>query len=56
MNGIINCFKPQGITSFDVIRSLRKIVGIKKMGHSGTLDPIAEGVLPVFYGESHQID
>ncbi|MFC1652041.1 hypothetical protein ACFL24_02755 [Patescibacteria group bacterium] len=37
--------KPKGITSFDVIRRLRKKLGIKKMGHAGTLDPLATGLL-----------
>ncbi len=37
--------KPSGFTSFDVIRKLRKITGIKKMGHTGTLDPLATGCL-----------
>lgn len=37
--------KPKGITSFDVIRQLRKKLGIKKMGHAGTLDPLATGLM-----------
>lgn len=44
--------KPYGITSFNVISKLRKILNIKKMGHTGTLDPIATGVLPVFFGSA----
>jgi len=55
MKGIINCFKPEGITSFDVIRVLRKTFSLKKMGHSGTLDPMAEGVLPVFIGKATKL-
>lgn len=55
MKGIINCFKPRGITSFDVIRVLRKTFSLKKMGHSGTLDPMAEGVLPVFIGKATKL-
>lgn len=47
MNGFLNIYKPKGMTSFDVIRFLRKQTGIKKMGHIGTLDPAAEGVLVV---------
>ncbi|MBI4085640.1 MAG: tRNA pseudouridine(55) synthase TruB [Candidatus Liptonbacteria bacterium] len=43
--------KPKGITSFDVIRLLRKKLGIKKMGHAGTLDPFATGLLIVGIGE-----
>lgn len=55
MKGIINCFKPEGITSFDVIRVLKKTFSLKKMGHSGTLDPMAEGVLPVFIGKATKL-
>ncbi len=43
----LNINKPKGITSFDVIRKLRKRLNIKKIGHSGTLDPLASGVLQV---------
>ena len=46
-DGIINIYKPSGMTSHDVIYKLRKILGIKKLGHTGTLDPLATGVLPV---------
>ncbi len=52
MNGILNIYKPQGITSFGVISFLRKNLGIKKMGHLGTLDPDATGVLPVCIGNA----
>lgn len=45
MNGLINVYKEKGMTSHDVIYRLRKILEIKKIGHSGTLDPEAEGVL-----------
>ena len=44
--------KPCGITSFDVVYRIRKILNIKKVGHSGTLDPIATGVLPIFFGKA----
>jgi tRNA pseudouridine55 synthase len=50
MNGIICVYKPIGFTSFDVIAIMRKLLNTKKIGHSGTLDPMAEGVLPVFVG------
>lgn len=43
--------KDAGLSSFDVIRRLRKITGIRKMGHAGTLDPFATGLLPVFAGK-----
>lgn len=52
MNGILNVFKPTGITSFDVVRRIRKISHIKKVGHAGTLDPEASGVLPVCIGKA----
>ena len=50
MNGILCVNKPQGFTSFDVIAKLRGILKIKRLGHGGTLDPMATGVLPVFVG------
>ena len=50
MRGILNINKPKGISSFGVIARLRKILNIKKIGHAGTLDPLAEGVLPIFVG------
>lgn len=55
MNGIINVNKPKGITSFDVIRKLRKILSLKKIGHTGTLDPLAEGVLLVCVGKATKL-
>ena len=50
MNGIILIDKPQNFTSFDVVAVVRKKFGTKKVGHGGTLDPMATGVLPVFIG------
>lgn len=50
MNGILCMNKPQDFTSFDVIGKLRGILKIKRLGHAGTLDPMATGVLPVFVG------
>ena len=52
MQGILIVDKPQGWTSFDVIAKLRGVLGTRKLGHSGTLDPMATGVLPVFCGEA----
>lgn len=52
MNGIINVYKEKGFTSFDVVAKLRGILHIKKIGHTGTLDPDAEGVLPVCVGNA----
>ncbi len=50
MNGILIVDKPSEWTSFDVIAKLRGVLGTRKIGHSGTLDPMATGVLPVFVG------
>lgn len=55
MDGVINVVKPKGWTSFDVIAKLRKIYHQKKIGHSGTLDPMASGVLPVFLGRAARL-
>lgn len=49
--GIISVFKPKGISSFGIIRKLRQITGIRKIGHAGTLDPLAKGVLVVGIGK-----
>lgn len=45
-------YKPKGFTSFDVIAKMRGILKMKRLGHAGTLDPMAEGVLPVFAGNA----
>lgn len=50
LNGILCVDKPQDFTSFDVVAKLRGITRQKKIGHAGTLDPMATGVLPVFFG------
>ncbi len=52
MNGIINVLKPPGMTSFDVVGYLRRILKTKKIGHTGTLDPAACGVLLVCVGNA----
>lgn len=52
MNGIININKPLGMTSHDVVGRLRRILGIKKIGHTGTLDPDTSGVLPMCIGRA----
>ena len=54
-HGIINVYKEKGMTSFDVVAKLRKICGQKKIGHTGTLDPEAEGVLPVCLGKATKV-
>lgn len=55
MNGIINIFKPRKMTSHDVVNILRKTTGIKRIGHTGTLDPMATGVLPICIGKATKI-
>ena len=50
MNGVIVIDKPQGFTSFDVVAVMRRACGQKKIGHTGTLDPMATGVLPLLLG------
>ena len=54
-DGIVNVLKPPGMTSHDVVSRVRRIYGIKKAGHSGTLDPDAAGVLPVFVGHATRL-
>ena len=54
-NGIINVYKEKGYTSFDVVARMRGICGQKKIGHTGTLDPDAEGVLPVCLGKATKV-
>ncbi len=53
--GIILVDKPVGLTSFDVVKKIRKITGIRKIGHTGTLDPFASGLLPVCIGKATRI-
>lgn len=55
MFGFINVNKPSGMTSHDVVSCLRKILKIKKIGHTGTLDPMANGVLPVAIGDATRL-
>ena len=55
LNSVINMFKPAGPTSFDMVRSVRKILDVKKAGHIGTLDPMADGVLPICLNQSTRI-
>ncbi len=51
-NGIFNVYKPLGMTSFDVVSIMRRLTNTRKIGHTGTLDPQAEGVLTVCVGEA----
>ena len=55
IHGVINVYKEKGYTSHDVVAKLRGIVGQKKIGHTGTLDPDAEGVLPVCFGRATRL-
>ncbi|MBP3798171.1 MAG: tRNA pseudouridine(55) synthase TruB [Ruminococcus sp.] len=52
INGVVAVYKPRGWTSFDVVAKLRGVLHTRKIGHGGTLDPMAEGVLPVFVGKA----
>src|SRR5207249_11434444 len=55
MNGIFIIDKPEGMTSHDVVQSIRRIFNIAKAGHLGTLDPLASRVLPVFVGKATRL-
>lgn len=55
MNKIVNIIKPTGMTSHDVVSAVRKILNIKKVGHTGTLDPDASGVLPICIGKATKV-
>lgn len=53
--GFLNVYKPQGLTSHDVVARMRRVTKIKQIGHTGTLDPFAEGVLPVCIGKATRL-
>ena len=55
ISGVLNIYKEKGYTSHDVVACLRRIIGQKKIGHTGTLDPDAEGVLPVCLGKATKL-
>ncbi|WP_017548550.1 tRNA pseudouridine(55) synthase TruB [Salinicoccus carnicancri] len=55
LHGVIPIDKPRGMTSHDVVFKMRKILGIKKVGHTGTLDPEVTGVLPICIGEGTKL-
>lgn len=55
MFGFLNVYKPKGITSHDVVSVLRRITKVKQIGHTGTLDPFAEGVLPICIGKATRL-
>lgn len=54
-NGILNINKPQGMTSHDVVYRVRRALGIKRVGHTGTLDPMCTGVLPICIGTATRV-
>src|SRR5690625_2443071 len=55
MNGILPLYKPKGMTSHDCVMKIRKLLKMKKVGHTGTLDPGVEGVLLICLGEATKI-
>lgn len=55
-NGILNVYKPAGMSSFKCVSEVRRKAGIKKAGHAGTLDPNAEGILPVLLGKATRLN
>lgn len=55
MDGVLVIDKPGGPTSFDVVRQVRSLLKVKKVGHTGTLDPMATGVLPICLGEATKV-
>ncbi len=55
MDGILNIHKPTGLTSHDVVARVRKLLKQKRVGHAGTLDPAASGVLPICVGQATRV-
>ena len=55
MFGFLNVYKPEGMTSHDVVARLRRVTKIRQIGHTGTLDPFAEGVLPICIGKATRL-
>src|SRR5690625_5018629 len=55
MDGIIPLWKPKGMTSHDCVAKIRRIYGTRKVGHTGTLDPMVEGVLPICINRATKI-
>ncbi|HHX75286.1 MAG TPA: tRNA pseudouridine(55) synthase TruB [Firmicutes bacterium] len=55
MNGVLNILKPPGMTSHDVVSVIRRLAGTKRVGHAGTLDPGAAGVLPLCLGQATRV-
>ena len=55
MDGVLNIYKPSGPSSFAIVESAKKIIDVQKAGHIGTLDPLAEGVLPICFNKATKI-
>ena len=55
MDGILNINKPSGQTSFSIVAMVRRLTGERRVGHAGTLDPAASGVLPVCFGQGTRV-
>jgi len=55
VHGILNVLKPSGLTSMDVVRRLKRLTRQRHIGHGGTLDPLAEGVLPICFGQATRL-
>ncbi|HSM82819.1 MAG TPA: tRNA pseudouridine(55) synthase TruB [Nodosilinea sp.] len=55
VQGFLNFYKPQGMSSHDCVGAVRRLLGLRKVGHGGTLDPLAEGVLPIAVGRATRL-
>jgi tRNA pseudouridine55 synthase len=55
MNGVLVVDKPSGPTSHDVVAAVRRAIGLARVGHTGTLDPLATGVLPLVLGRATRL-
>ena len=55
VSGILNLNKPSGMTSHDVVQRVRRLTGQRKVGHAGTLDPMATGVLLICLGQATRV-
>src|SRR6185503_5756135 len=55
MDGVLVVDKPEGLTSHDVVSAARRLLGEKRIGHTGTLDPLATGVLPLVCGRATRL-
>ena len=55
MDGILNINKPQGETSFSIVAMVKRLTGVRRVGHAGTLDPAATGVLPICLGQGTRV-